>query len=247
MLKINPKTETEKIIKFIKKTLRDQGFKKVVLGLSGGIDSSTCLILLRKTLKPNNINVLLLPYGNKNLNLGKLVLAQANIPIKNIKVINIKPLVDQFKIKNKLRKANLMARIRMILLYNQAKKEKALVCGTENKSEHVLGYYTRFGDQASDLEPIIHLYKTQVYKLAKYLKIPSPIINKPPSADLWLGQTDKKELGFTYLEADPVLYLYLNRKLKGKEIKKKGYKKVEKIVKRVKTNQFKEKTPYSLK
>ena len=122
MLKINPKTETEKIIKFIKKTLRDQGFKKVVLGLSGGIDSSTCLILLRKTLKPNNINVLLLPYGNKNLNLGKLVLAQANIPIKNIKVINIKPLVDQFKIKNKLRKANLMARIRMILLYNQAKK-----------------------------------------------------------------------------------------------------------------------------
>jgi len=107
--------------------------------------------------------------------------------------------------RNILRLANLAARIRMMILFDQAKKLDGLVIGTENRSETLLGYFTRFGDQASDLEPIAHLYKTQVIELAKELNIPQTIIDKPPSADLWSGQTDEKELGFSYQQADPIL------------------------------------------
>lgn len=108
---------------------------------------------------------------------------------------------------NKLRLANIAARVRMMIIFDQAKKFDALVIGTENYSEHLLGYYTRFGDEASDIEPIRHLYKTQVIELAKQLNIPESIITKPPTADLWKGQTDATELGFTYNQADPILQL----------------------------------------
>jgi len=138
-----------------------------------------------------------------------------------------------------------MARLRMIFLFDTAKKNQALVCGTENKSERLLGYYTRFGDSASDLEPISHLYKTQVLQLAKYLKIPKKIITTKPSAGLWENQTDEGEFGFTYAEADQVLYLTHDR---GQDINivKKNFPNAEKIFKRFLDNQFKLKTPYKL-
>ena len=108
---------------------------------------------------------------------------------------------------DQLRLGNIMARVRMICLYDLAKQLDALVCGTENKSEKYLGYFTRFGDEASDIEPIMHLYKTEVYELAKHLGIPGAIVAKPPSADLWSEQTDERELGFSYKEADQVLHV----------------------------------------
>jgi len=131
--------------------------------------------------------------------------------------------------------------MRMILLFDLAKKYKALVLGTENKTEHLLGYFTRFGDSASDIEPIRHLYKTQVRKLAKYLKIPEKIIKKTPTAGLWQGQTDEREFGFSYGEADQILLLYLDQKKNVEEIVNKGIKleQVEKVVKRLKANEFK--------
>jgi NAD+ synthase len=131
----------------------------------------------------------------------------------------------------------------MMLLYDTAKSKKALVCGTENRSEHLLGYYTRFGDEASDLEPIKHLYKTQIYQLADFLKIPQQIIDKKPSAGLWPGQTDSDELGFTYEEADPVLHLYFDKNKSLKEIK---LPKTKKIIMCVKKNKFKKAVPYCL-
>jgi len=145
----------------------------------------------------------------------------------------------------KIRFGNIMARLRMIFLFDTAKKNQALVCGTENKSERLLGYYTRFGDSASDLEPISHLYKTQVLQLAKYLKIPKKIITTKPSAGLWENQTDEGEFGFTYAEADQVLYLTHDR---GQDINivKKNFPNAEKIFKRFLDNQFKLKTPYKL-
>ena len=147
---------------------------------------------------------------------------------------------------DKVRLGNIMARIRMIIIYDLAKKHNALVAGTENQSEYLLGYFTRFGDQASDFEPIQHLYKTQVYQLAKFLGVPKNIIEKEPTAGLWNGQTDEGEFGFTYQEADQVLYLYYDKKLKLEKIKKKGFRNAEKIIKFSLKNSYKHHAPYSL-
>lgn len=141
---------------------------------------------------------------------------------------------------NYLRLANLTARIRMTLLFDQAKKHNALVIGTENLSEHLLGYFTRFGDEASDLEPIRHLYKTQIYLLAHFLKVPEPIIAKPPSADLWPGQSDSGDLGFTYQEADPILRLIHEKKnLPDSPL-------AQAVQAAVNRNAFKQQVPYQL-
>jgi NAD+ synthase len=148
---------------------------------------------------------------------------------------------------NRLRLANLAVRLRMIALYDQAKLLDALVVGTENYSEHLLGYYTRFGDEASDLEPIRHLYKTQVYQLAQHLKIPQAIIEQEPTAGLWSGQTDESELGFSYRQADPILYLLQNGKTEQAIIKL-GFngQLVSNVLTQVKGNHFKSETPYTL-
>lgn len=242
--------EKEKIIKFIRRTLKAQGFEKAIIAVSGGIDSAVCLTLLSQAISKLKILVLKLPYGRQNMALADLIINKNKIALKNIKTINIKPAVDlNCKLAgiyptDKIRRANIMARTRMIFIYDLAKKHSALVCGTENKSEHLLGYYTRFGDSASDLEPIRHLYKTQVYQLAEKLKIPEKIIRQAPSAGLWPGQTDEQELGFTYNEADQILELHLEKKLKTEKIRKIGFKNAEKIIKRWNDNLFKQQTPY---
>ncbi|RJQ38834.1 NAD(+) synthase [Candidatus Microgenomates bacterium] len=241
------KEHTQKITNFIKKIQINTGIKNVVLGLSGGIDSTTSLYLLKKSMALENIFVTHLYYF-KPENLSELT---KDIPQKNIYIISIKKLADdlcnQLQIsENQIRKGNIMARIRMIILFDLAKKHNGLVCGTENKSEHLLGYFTRFGDGASDFEPIIHLYKTQVYELAKYLEIPKTFINKKPTAGLWKNQTDEKELGFTYKETDEVLDLYFEKKLSIKKIEKRGSNNAEKIIKKVLDNNYKHLTPYHL-
>lgn len=251
-LSIDPKKETEKITQFIKKCLVKSGFSRLVTGLSGGIDSVTSFALAQKAVGVGNIYAGIFPYGEMNIEAEKdayLIISTFGLSSDHVIKINIKPIVDQIcqgdaSIDN-LRKGNIMVRTRMILLYDLSKKYHALVLGTENKTEHLLGYFTRFGDEASDIEPIRHLYKTQVKQLASYLQIPQKIIDKVPTAGMWQGQTDEEELGFSYEQADQILYLCHDKNKTKKEIINSGFGKevVEKVLNCQKENEFKHKTP----
>lgn len=256
-LNINPEEETKKITKFLKKTFKEQNISKAVLGLSGGIDSATSLYLLKNAIPLENIIVLHLPYFDEYSKDIDELIKHTQIPKKNVHIISIKPMVDVFAKKfsidppksflDKIRFGNIAARVRMTVLFDMAKKHNALVVGTENKSEYLLSYFTRFGDEASDLEPIQQLYKTQVYQLAEYLKVPERILQAKPTAGLWRGQTDESEFGFTYEEADQVLFRYFEKKRSIIQIKKEGFENAEKIIKWVEKNEYKHKVPYKLK
>ncbi len=252
ILKINPKQEKERIVSFLKQTFAEQKIKNAVIGLSGGIDSAVSLFLLNKALPKNHIFVAHLHYFPSSFEDIKQLITKIHIPEKNLYNLSIKTAVDACRetlgIKNsdQVRLGNVMARVRMIFLYDLAKKHNAMVVGTENKSEHLLGYFTRFGDSASDIEPIQHLYKTQVFELARYLGVPKEIIAAKPTANLWEGQTDEGEFGFSYAEADQVLYYYFEQKLPVEKIMKEGFINAKKIIQRVKENEYKHKTPYSL-
>jgi len=248
----NPEKTSEKISDFLKKETRERGFTKVINALSGGIDSTVVTYLAAKALQPTNVLITTLPYKNLNdqgLQDAQEVITTLNIPKTNVFHINIGSICDRFfandpKIDD-LRKGNIMARVRMTILYDLAKKERALVLGAENKSEYLLGYFTRYGDEAADLDPIRDLYKTEVRILAKYLGVPDRIVSKAPAAGLWEGQTDEGQFGFTYEDADKILYLLFDRKLTPSEMVKKGFKKevVEKVYSWVKTNDFKHHLP----
>ncbi len=252
-LSINSQEIVDKITRFIKEAVSNAGFSRVVVGLSGGIDSAVSTTLAVKALGADNVYIGLFPYGELNkegLEDAKLIVQKLGIPNDNIILVDIKPLADPIIAVNSsaddLRRGNIMVRMRMILLYDLSKKFNALVLGTENKTEHLLGYFTRFGDEASDIESIKHLYKTQVKQLAQYLGVPDKIIQQAPTAGMWQGQTDEEELGFTYEEADKILYLYTDLKKKKEEIGKMGFssRTVDKVISRVEKNKFKHELPY---
>lgn len=251
-LDINPENEKRKITDFLRGTLDKQKIKNVIIGLSGGIDSMTSFYLLKNVLPLKNIFIAHLSYFQNSFTDLDEAIKTAGLPSENIHYISIKEPTDAIskllKIENdKIRIGNVMARIRMIILYDLAKKYNALVCGTENKSEHYLGYFTRFGDEASDIELIRHLYKTQVYSLASYLNVPKEFIVKQPTAGLWEGQTDEGEFGFSYRQADPILYLYFDKKMSLDAIKNMGFANAEKIINFANRNAYKHNTPYVLK
>ncbi|PJE73291.1 MAG: NAD(+) synthase [Candidatus Tagabacteria bacterium CG10_big_fil_rev_8_21_14_0_10_40_13] len=218
-------------VEFIRTIFNQEKVDRAVVAVSGGIDSSVALVLIVKALGAENVYILQLPYKNQGTENSDLILDFVKIPLKNRVKINIGKIVDGFGVKDRVRLGNIMARVRMIYCFDLAKKLKALVVGTENKSEKLLGYYTRFGDEAADIEPIIHLYKTEVRKLARELEIPEEIIKQKPTAGLWPGQIDEGDLGFTYKEADQVL---------------RGKKQNIKVQQRLKQVDFKKRVPYTL-
>lgn len=240
----------ETLIRFLRKTFKNSGFSRAVVAMSGGMDSSVSAALVAQALGAKNVYPLLLPDRDlRSTDDAKLVIDHVGIPKRNITLINIVPFVDPIvaldPTMDRLRRGNIMARVRMILLYDAAKKRNALVVGTENKTEHLLGYFTRFGDEASDIEPLRNLYKTEVYALARELKLPEKILKKAPTAGLWEGQTDEGEFGFTYKEADEILTMIVDKKQSIDEVVLKGYDRatVKKVVKRMKVNDFKHHLP----
>ncbi len=213
MISKTGKKITNKIVTFIQKTFKEAGRSKAVIGISGGLDSAVVASLLVLALGIENVFGYSLPCGEQK-DIKDVELVANKLGIRYDK-LNIAPVVDSLKKvigydnDENISVGNLMARTRMTVLYDLSAYHNALVVGTSNKTELLLGYFTIYGDGACALEPIGHLYKTEVKQLAKYLEIPDVIINKTPSAGLWDGQTDEKELGATYEEIDNCLdFLY---------------------------------------
>lgn len=252
-LDIDATREEKRITEFINNVLKKTGASGIVVALSGGVDSATALALVVKAVGREKVHVLLLPYGDRSDSATKRAanfVQELSLSDDNVNTIDISPLVyaavDAVELdedEDQLRRGNIMARSRMIVLYDYAKKHNLLVCGTENKSEYCLGYFTRFGDEASDFEPIRHLYKTQVYQLAQYLGVSEDILQAPPTAGLWDKQTDEGELGFSYKEADVVLVEYFDELKSIAEIEKQ-FPFAEKVISYTKKNHFKHEVPY---
>jgi NAD+ synthase len=230
MKKIYPEKTATELVRFIQLSFQRFGYTDALIGVSGGVDSATSLMLTVQALGRSHVHAVLMPYGHLNVEEtkdAKMIIRLLHIPQKNIHFTDIQPMVDAVAAYdnhiNNGRRGNVMARMRMVILFDLSKKLNAMVVGTENKTEHLLGYYTRFGDEASDIEPLRHLYKTQVYDLAAYLGVPRKISEKPPTAGLWKGQTDEGEFGFTYQEADEILSLHVDHHESKQAILKKGY------------------------
>lgn len=253
MRRLDISETVQRLTTFIRATLEEAGFSRLAVAVSGGVDSATAACLAVSALGPENVFVLLLPYldwhNDSRLRTSELV-SQLHIPVSNIREINIAPMVNTFRDSLRLshpagqtqiesrevehiRLGNIMARVRMVAIFDYARELHALVLGTENKSEHYLGYYTRFGDEASDLEPLRQLYKTEVYQVAKQLGIPEDILTAVPTAGLWPGQTDEGQFGFTYREADEILYGLYDLRLRPEELAAHGSD--SKVVNAVKT------------
>ena len=210
-LSIDPKEVTIVVKDFIKTYVENSGCKGVVIGLSGGVDSAVTALLCRDVLGKKNTNCVFLPdettpetdYKHYELLVKKFDLLCEKKDITSI----VKQITSNCVVKpNKYALANIKARIRMILLFEYANMTNCLVCGTSNKSEILVGYFTKYGDGGVDIMPIGDLYKTQVWELAKFLKIPKEIVSKPPTAGLWHGQMDEHELKLSYNHLDKILY-----------------------------------------
>ena len=237
------------LVNFLKEEAKKVGFSKVVLGLSGGIDSAIVAYLAAKAFGPENVLGILMPYklsSKESVEHAKLVVDDLGIKSK---LIEITPMVEPYFEMNPdmdgLRKGNRMARERMCILFDYSAKEKALVLGTSNKTEMLLGYSTQFGDAASAINAIGDLYKTQIWELSRHMGVPAPLIEKKPSADLWEGQTDESELGFSYKLADEILYRLVDEREKKEDIIVEGYPEeiVNKVISKIKMSQYKRKLP----
>ena len=248
-LTINTDLAREILTGFIKSEITRVGMSRAIVNLSGGLDSALSCALAVEALGAENVLALRLPYrasSSNSLTDAQLLVDQLGIECRTIEITGmVEPLFDLDPAISNLRKGNIMARARMIVLYDQSEANKALPVGTSNKTEILLGYSTIYGDSASAINPIGDLYKTQARQLSRAMNIPASIIDKPPSADLWADQTDEKELGFTYEEVDKLLYLLVDQRYSPQEAIEAGFDKkfVETVTTRIRRYQFKRMQP----
>ena len=248
-LSLNTSVVRTLLEKFLLDETRNAGFARGVVGLSGGVDSAVTAFLAVGALGRENVRAVLMPYrtsSRESLSDAQLVLDALAIPSETV---DITPMVDPclgaMRVDDRLRAGNVMARQRMIILYDVSAREKGLVLGTSNKTEFLLGYGTLFGDMASAINPLGDLYKTQVWQLAAALGVPARIVGKKPTADLWSGQTDEGELGFSYAEVDRLLYAMIDERRSDEELGAMGFdaRFVRTVQTMVQKSQFKRRPP----
>ncbi|MEM0360199.1 MAG: NAD+ synthase [Candidatus Diapherotrites archaeon] len=244
------KNAFEKIVLKTRAYFEKNGFNKAVFGLSGGIDSAVTAHVLEKALGSKNVFALFMPYDKKekggDLQDALKIAAKTKI---NFCVFPIKKICNAASETvwkpSRLARANLRARARMLVLYSFANSKKALVVGTSNKTELLLGYFTKYGDSACDIMPVASLYKSEIIELAKWLGIPKEIIKKKPTAGLWRGQTDEGEIGVKYKTIDSILKNHFEKNKDRKALEKKfGKKAVSRVFSRIETNNHKRKKPF---
>ena len=248
-LNINTGIARKILTGFIRSEITRVGFSRAVVNLSGGLDSALSCALADEALGPENVLALRLPYRTSSpdsLEHAALIIEQFKVKSETIEITGmVDALISLDPEMSKTRKGNIMARARMVVLYDQTELFRGLAVGTSNKTEILLGYTTLWGDSVAALNPIGDLYKTQVRQLARAMGIPPVIIDKAPSADLWLGQTDEDELGFTYEEVDKLLLLLVDQRYSPEECVEVGFDRtfVERVVTRVRRSQFKRMLP----
>jgi NAD+ synthase len=248
-LSINTDLVQNLLTRFIHSEITRTGFKRALLGISGGIDSALVAYLAVEALGAENVLGVRMPYKSSSqdsLDHAQWVIDTLKMPSLTIPITEMADgLIEKFPEMSNMRKGNIMARCRMVTLYDQSEAFKGLVVGTGNKTEILLGYSTLYGDSAHALNPIGDLYKAQIWQLSRAMGINPAIINKAPSADLWAGQTDEQELGFTYEQADRLLFLMVDQRYSPEECIESGFepKFVETVVKRIQRNQFKRVMP----
>lgn len=248
-LNINTDIARKMLTGFIKDQIAKAGMKRAVLGLSGGIDSALSAYLSVEALGAENVLAVRMPYKTSNpasLNDAGLVIEALEIPHLDLPITEMAdPLINRFPDMSNVRKGNIMARLRMVTLYDQSVAFGGLVMGTSNKTEFLLGYSTIYGDSGVALHPLADLYKAQVRQLSRAMGVPQPILDKAPSADLWEGQTDEGELGYTYNDVDQVLFLLVDERYTVDEVVEEGFERtfVEKVWSRVKINHYKRTMP----
>ena len=248
-----PETEyavVEKLlVGFVASEVKKVGLSRAVLGLSGGVDSAVSAAIAARALGPQNVLGVFMPYRSSvpESEADAMEVVRA-LGIESM-TVEITPQVDayfeRFHDASRLRRGNKMARERMTILYDHSAARSALVVGTSNKTELLLGYGTLYGDMASALNPIGDLYKTQVWGLARHLGLPSSVIDKAPTADLWSGQTDENELGFSYHQVDRLLFHMIDERASAHELIDMGFAEsfIERISRMVRSSQFKRRTP----
>ena len=245
----NTKLLREILVAFIRNEVEKVGLRRVVVGLSGGVDSSLSAMLAAEALGPKNVLGIMMPYKSSNPDSqahAELVVQKSSIESL---VVDITPQIDayfeRYPEADAKRRGNKMARERMTILYDHSARWNALVLGTSNKTELLLGYGTLYGDMASAINPLGDLYKTQVWALAEAMGVSLDIVQKQPSADLWVGQTDEDELGFSYRDVDRLLYLMVDQRYTRAELIATGLSEpfIDDISLRIMNSQFKRRLP----
>jgi len=247
--KINPGLVEKVLVRFIRDELGKSGYAKGILGLSGGLDSAVCAALAARALGPKNVLGLIMPYGSGFSGDVRDAAGLARRLGIRCEIFDIAPQVDLYfaahPTSSRVQRGNKMARERMSILYDYSAREKALILGTSNKTELLIGYGTIHGDMACAINPMGDLYKTQVRALGRHLRLPASILRKLPTAGLWTGQTDEGEIGLSYSELDAILYELVDERRSAREVIGLGFKKkaVEKVEALIVNSEFKRKMP----
>lgn len=248
-LKLDAPAVAELLTAFIAEEIGKAGFSRAVIGLSGGVDSALSATLAVRALGADNVFCVMMPYRSsspQSVEHARLVAGQLGVRTELVEITPmVDPLIASDKDMDRLRRGNIMARQRMIVLYDRSSRERGLVIGTGNKTETLLGYSTLFGDSACAINPLGDLYKTQVWQLSAWLGIPDAVVRKAPSADLWEGQTDEGELGFTYERVDELLLLMVDEQMSDEELVSRGFDAgfIDTVRGMIRRNQFKRMPP----